>query len=273
MGEHDNAGIPLAYCLLSTASSITPGKRKISLTSFLCGLRNKYGVHPKFVHTDKDIAEIKASQAAWTSAKHQLCWWHLRKAIRARMSNAKLSTSKYHPDVAHTEFNFIDIAFAPQGRADPQDTEDLDAVEEAQPAPNPNAIPVKLTIPPGMTFPLSQPQTRTSPQPEEDDTPSRRIFCPQELHQTVIDMVERHLCAHPLIPGYSAPTPMGVRAWAVKEIYSLCVHHNLPEFWAYMWENWYRPGRWKLWARAECPEIPVLKTTMISESQYVQFPI
>ncbi|KAF8588751.1 hypothetical protein K439DRAFT_1613256 [Ramaria rubella] len=26
MGEHDNIGIPLAYCLLSTANSITPGK-------------------------------------------------------------------------------------------------------------------------------------------------------------------------------------------------------------------------------------------------------
>ena len=82
MGEYDHTRILLAYCLLLTASSILPGKRKDALTSFMEAVCNKYGLHPKFVHTDKDIAEIKSAQAIWTSAKHQLCWWHLKKAIK-----------------------------------------------------------------------------------------------------------------------------------------------------------------------------------------------
>ncbi|KAJ6580083.1 hypothetical protein DFH09DRAFT_1246058 [Mycena vulgaris] len=44
--------------------------------------------------------------------------------------------------------------------------------------------------------------------------------------------------------------------------------NELPEAWAYLWENWYRPGRWQLWAHAEHAEIPRLKTTMMVESHW-----
>lgn len=54
--------------------------------------------------------------------------------------------------------------------------------------------------------------------------------------------MEQHYCTHPVIPGYAAPDP---------------------EVWAYLWENWYRKGRWELWARAAHDMIPILKTTMI----------
>jgi hypothetical protein len=52
-------------------------------------------------------------------------------------------------------------------------------------------------------------------------------------------------------------------------MYKFCEARDLREVWAYLWENWYRPGRWKLWARSTHDAIPVLKTTMICESQYV----
>jgi hypothetical protein len=56
--------------------------------------------------------------------------------------------------------------------------------------------------------------------------------------------------------------------WAVKQMYEFCVLHNLPNLWAYLWENWYRRGRWELWARSGNPtEIPRLKTTMLVEGQ------
>jgi adenylate cyclase len=80
-------------------------------------------------------------------------------------------------------------------------------------------------------------------------------------------MMEQHYCAHPLIPGYSAPTPAGIKEWAVKEIYTFCVENDLREAWAYLWENWYQKGRWELWARSVYEEIAVLKMTMILESQ------
>jgi hypothetical protein len=103
-------------------------------------------------------------------------------------------------------------------------------------------------------------------EPEEDDAQSH-VFCPSSHRPKITEMLERHFCAHPLIPGYSAPTPAGIREWAVRQMYTFCVENDLREVWAYLWENWYRPGRWELWARAANPEIPVLKTTMIMESQ------
>ncbi|KAJ3991776.1 hypothetical protein F5050DRAFT_1792542 [Lentinula boryana] len=40
----------------------------------------------------------------------------------------------------------------------------------------------------------------------------QRKFCPPELRESVLVKIEAHRHAHPLIPGYSAPTPEGIRA-------------------------------------------------------------
>ena len=53
-------------------------------------------------------------------------------------------------------------------------------------------------------------------------------------------------------------------------MYEFCVLRKLSNLWAYLWENWYRRGRWELWARSTDPrEIPQLKTTMLVEGQWV----
>ena len=109
------------------------------------------------------------------------------------------------------------------------------------------------------------PTTQLSPQSEEIDT--KRTFCPLENRQPILDMMQSHYCAHPLIPGYSHPSPAGIKRWAVKQMYGYCVEHDLRETWAYLWENWYREGRWEIWARSAHDEIPTLKTTMVIESQ------
>ena len=67
-------------------------------------------------------------------------------------------------------------------------------------------------------------------------------------------MMEQHYCAHSAIPGYAAPNSAAIRIWAVKQAYEFCVKNELPEVWAYLWENWYRKGRWDLWAANTCPE-------------------
>jgi hypothetical protein len=95
----------------------------------------------------------------------------------------------------------------------------------------------------------------------------RYTFCPDELQSQVIEMMERHLCAHLLIPGYSAPLPEGIKEWAVKQMYQFCKAHDLPNLWAYLWENWYQSGQWELWAQCVVAEIPQLKTTMMVEAQ------
>ena len=92
-------------------------------------------------------------------------------------------------------------------------------------------------------------------------------LCSAEHWDTIIGLLERHFCAHPLIPGYSHPSAQGIREWAVKAMYNFHVEHDLWEAWAYLWENWYRSDRWKLWAHSVHATIPRLKTTMLLESQ------
>jgi len=58
-------------------------------------LRDQYGVLPKFVHTDKDMAEIGMSRRV----------------------------SPYNIKRAKQEYYFIDVNFKPYGRADPNDIE------------------------------------------------------------------------------------------------------------------------------------------------------
>ena len=65
----------------------------------------------------------------------------------------------------------------------------------------------------------------------------------------------------------SAPSSEGIKKWAVKKIYQLRETHDLPNLWAYLWENSYRSGRWELWMWWVVPEIPLLKTTMMVKAQ------
>ena len=276
------------------------------------------------------------SQIIWKNAKIQLCWWHLRKAVREHLAKSKLSTSPYNAKRAKKEFPFIDIAFQPPGRADPEEHEggvkDTSGGTHDQP-PRPHALIVRLphasqpkavlqpirqtgvdqrpdigALKPPMhttshtgkenheATPPSVPITvapahvndiisdslhltirlpakavgRKGGEPEEsegDHNDTRCTFCPKECREPIINMLEQHLCAHPLIPGYAHPSCTGIHKLAVREMYLFCVMHDLHEAWAYLWENWYCPGCWELWAYCIHSKIPVLKTTMILESQ------
>ena len=68
------------------------------------------------------MAEIGASRHIWPKAKHQLCWWHQREALRRRL-RGNLPTSMYNAQHARCKHPFIDLAFKPYGRVDPNDCE------------------------------------------------------------------------------------------------------------------------------------------------------
>ena len=120
LGEYDNAGFPLSYCLLTTATAIEDGKRTRALQAWAALLRDEYGVIPRFVHTDKDMAEIGASLRVWPLAKHQLCWWHQHEAVKRRLKG-NLPTSLYNAKHTTGEHAFIDTHFKPISRVDPND--------------------------------------------------------------------------------------------------------------------------------------------------------
>ncbi|KAG6847469.1 hypothetical protein H0H93_007956 [Arthromyces matolae] len=310
MAEHDNAGYPLSYCLLSTATAIDQGKRTKALTAWATNLRDTLGLQPSFAHVDKDMAEIGALRRVW-NAKISLCWWHLRRAVRTQLGKGKMTTTPYDPMQAAHEFQFIDPKFVPRSKPNFDEYEGgmPDSTSKATyPAPlltQPSDIP-SIRIPPTQTQPTSKiamaPRPKvdlkksdvsggrlvisltqgpvnktTTPMPTEDEEESendddenkRRTFCPAIYREPIIKMMEKHYCAHPLLPAYSHPSSGGIRKWAVQQVYNFCVEHDLPEVWAYLWGNWYRDGRWELWARSfNDKEIPVLKTTMILESHW-----
>jgi hypothetical protein len=296
MTEYDGAGLPLVYFLLSTATSTTIGKRRDAIAGLAAVLWDKYDIHPRFFHTDKDMAQISAGKAVWSkSCKIQQCEWHMEHALTARFSDSKQSTTPYDPRRANKEFSFIDINFKPSGTPDraeheggllPEDetylTENLDGTVI------PPVKSLKLKLPPrssllevsgdtsdgsssdsdseGTSRPLprvrlilSQPKGRQSADP----------FIPKVHHDPLIRSMKEVFNAHPFFPNVFAPNPHAIREWAVKKIYEYCYKHELRGGWAYLWENWLRFGRWENWARStKIDEVSILKTTMFLEAHW-----
>ncbi|KAH9023946.1 hypothetical protein EDB85DRAFT_2075228 [Lactarius pseudohatsudake] len=258
---------PLSYCLLTMTTSVEDQKRTRALEAWAVILHDKYGMFPKFVHTDKDMAEIGASRSVWPEAKHQL-------SIKRRIKG-NLPTSPYNAHRAARKHPFIDLAFKPYGRADPNDYEgsvpgeiheqeiQSKNTKIALTSGGPNSI--KFRIPTlnrstqhlegtggSASGSLDKPTSsrlgllEDLSDPDEETVTGRRTFCPIEQSAAIVDMMERHFST-----------------------YQFCVFHDLPNLWAYLWENWYRHGRWELWARSADPrEIPRLKTTMFVEAHW-----
>jgi hypothetical protein len=185
MGEIEGFGVPLAYCLLDTAQSIAAHKRRRALASFLAAMHDRYNLNPDIVHTDKDFAEIGAAHDTWLHAKHQLCYWHLREAVRKRMAQSKLSTAPYHLFEANAEFGFIDLGFLPRTKPD---TADVDAEKRTAPPPqyhipgpvNPPTRLPPIRLPPtqqatqALSLPTSIPPLNTPP--TNSSSSERRII-------------------------------------------------------------------------------------------------
>lgn len=299
MAEHDGSGFPLSYCLLTMATAVDQHKRRDSLAAWARCVKDVYHVEPTFSHVDKDMAEIGCAKEVW-DCKITLCKWHMRRAVKTRLAKAKLATTEYNPESAKKLFNFINIEFAPTNKR--TDAEDYEGGEhddrqakaassngdEMAPEPEIASLRIRLPahdrpIPPEKSTPQAtgfiiripalrpdaplQPGSLEDDEEKESEKRDRRTFCPVEYRDAILVMMEQHYCAHPLIPGHCAPTPAAIHRWAVEKMYRFCEKYDLPEVWAYMWGNWYRPERWVLWARSAHPEIPVLGTTMMLEGQ------
>ncbi|PKK58461.1 hypothetical protein RhiirC2_703467 [Rhizophagus irregularis] len=93
MGVIDGTGFPLSYLIISWMQAL----KERNLRNF------------PFILTDKDFSEINAAQTVWPEARLQLCVWHLRRAIKQRLSSNKIGTYySYNPKVAHEECSSID---------------------------------------------------------------------------------------------------------------------------------------------------------------------
>ncbi|KAI1782045.1 hypothetical protein LXA43DRAFT_870500, partial [Ganoderma leucocontextum] len=94
-------------------------------------------------------------------------------------------------------------------------------------------------------------------------------FCPAAHRLPIMRLFAKHASQHPLLPERhgQARSSDEIRRDAVTEMYLHCKTNNLSEVWAYLWNSWYGPSRWKLWARAAyAASIPTKRTTMMVEA-------
>ncbi|CAG8751960.1 2910_t:CDS:2, partial [Gigaspora margarita] len=107
IGQYDGAGFALAYLFIEGAKKNNGACTSILTlffeTLFELGLNNIYF-----------ILKISAAQKVWPNAKIQICFWHMKKALKKRlMDNTYPKVINYSSYSAHEAFKFIDIKFHP----------------------------------------------------------------------------------------------------------------------------------------------------------------
>jgi hypothetical protein len=94
-------------------------------------------------------------------------------------------------------------------------------------------------------------------------------FCPPPHRLSILRLFAKHHSQHSMLPERhgKARSPQEIHCDAVTEMYFHCTRNQLTEVWVYMWNSWYSPNKWRLWARsAYGSAIPRKRTTMIVEA-------
>ncbi|CAG8647783.1 19529_t:CDS:1, partial [Gigaspora rosea] len=114
LAEVDRMGFPLAYLLLTTATTINNGACTKIITYFFDKLHN-LEINLAFVMTDKDSAQILVTKTIWPETHIQFCFWHLKRAIKRQLGLKKMpKTTRYSATLTNAEFSFVDINFYPE---------------------------------------------------------------------------------------------------------------------------------------------------------------
>ena len=103
-------GLPLS-CLFITTEDTAPLTKQSALIAWMTAVCS-LGINPRFMMSDKDQCKINALTQVWLAAKHQLCLWHILRALKRRLSQNKTPGS-YNAIEAHHVFPDIDLAFIP----------------------------------------------------------------------------------------------------------------------------------------------------------------
>jgi len=127
---------------------------------------------------------------------------------------------------------------------------------------------------PTLKIPKAFKATRGKQRAQKVQKDANYIFCPSSHRNSIQLLVCKHFCQHSILPErHGQPRiPQQIYRDAVLETYYHCKANNLREVWAYLWTNWYAPGKWELWARSSYGEaIPRKRTTMVVEALWRNF--
>jgi hypothetical protein len=107
-------GLPLSYLFITTKTNAAPHTKQTALIAWMSAI-SSLGIDPQFVLSDKDQLEINALKDIWPQAKHQLCLWHILRALKRRLSQNE-NPGSYNALEAQDAFPDIDTAFVPLGQ-------------------------------------------------------------------------------------------------------------------------------------------------------------
>ena len=74
-------GLPLSYLFVVTDAGAAPHTKESVLVNWMSALKSQ-GIMPEFTLSDKDQTEINVLNRVWPTSKHQLCLWHVLRAVR-----------------------------------------------------------------------------------------------------------------------------------------------------------------------------------------------
>ncbi|KAG6818224.1 hypothetical protein H0H93_006687 [Arthromyces matolae] len=156
--------------------------------------------------------------------------------------------------------------------AEEQSTSELEGIQQI--GNSSRKAPTQTCLPPLLVVKAGDIRIPIWPSPPKVPKAERPEFCPEEYRSPIVELFRKHLHQHSTIPLNEVKvtylTPEEIHYRAVKEIYMFCRKYDLSQTWAYMWNRWYTPKQWRLWARAACMDIPRLKTTMVVEGFWKQ---
>ena len=105
-------GLPLSYLFMVTNAEAPPQTKEKVLVNWMEALK-ACGITPEFTLSDKDQSEINALSRVWPTAKHQLCLWHVLRAIKRRLGNNREHPAFYDAADAKSMFPIVDLGFLP----------------------------------------------------------------------------------------------------------------------------------------------------------------
>ena len=120
MADMHGEGLPLSYLFVVTNAEAPPHTKETVLVNWMESLKSR-GITPEFTLSDKDQSEINALNRVWPEAKHQLCLWHMLRALKCRLANNQEPPAFYRSADAKQMFAFIDPSFVPLRQMSPND--------------------------------------------------------------------------------------------------------------------------------------------------------
>ena len=111
IADMQGKGLPLSCLFITTEEGTVPLTKQNALIAWMTTVHS-LGINPRFTMSNKDQCEINTLRQVWLAAKHQLCLWHILRALKWRLSQNKTPGS-YNIIEAHHAFPDIDLAFIP----------------------------------------------------------------------------------------------------------------------------------------------------------------